>query len=1140
MSQPPRPLASQPPTEDTREHQIQAILDEFLQQHRAGESLDPYDVMQAHPHLAADLEPRLEAMDRLLHLGPLLEEALSDGSSAQEPSVASAPLPSRIGCYEIRARLGVGASATVYRGFDPRLNREVAVKVLHPGHQINPHFEERFARDARFAADLQHAHIVQIFEIGDHEGRPFIALQLIRGETLEDRIKQANGQALDFHESAEIVRLVAAALDHAHRRGIIHRDVKPSNILLDDQGEPHLTDFGLARKLEGEIALTMQGQILGTPAYLSPEQADGNSKEVDGRSDVYALGVILFRLLTGRLPFESNSLESLIRQKLTSDPPGPRQFSPAVPRDLDTICHKALERLPNDRFASAGEMADELWRWLDGEPIRSRPLSCRERLKRWMRRNRLAAKVTAAAAALLLLVGGTLGALLFEKHQQVRDNEIRSITEARTRAEVEVRGLLLTARTRMGIPTYGRRTEAQEALLAAKDARQLIVAGPERDKLDLELRSTFAETLKLPDISLTDTLELPKVRFRLRPLALRSDGKAIAIAGRGRPILWERGHKLEEIKEKDGNQRLAYSPDGRYLAFAPASNGLQIWNSDLTRVLGELPPGGKIPILAVGFVPDGKSLWACRADGSVSSFSLPALDKRDADWKTPDRPQPIRVAAFSPDASRLALGDNKGEVVIYERTGSTFRHRPSTPGSAILALAWSPAQDESLLAVGSMDGEVRLWATTKDDSWRSLPSMSNPVLTLSFYPNGRLLAAGSYETQGKIWDVTTSEQVLTTPSAPMGFSKDGQTLGLCSDKSVDFCNLILPRTIQTFGARNAKIEHIAWSRDHRRFVCIDSRYHVFVWDAVDGRLVDDFPGKSPPAEDDFYADNAAVAISDDGNRVAYGSGGEQKAWAQLRDVTGHNTIGTWELPGAFEKLACTEGNRFTLVREEKEDRQEFQGDTKAWPLQTVVYDFTDAMPRKREKPIRLSREGDYRRLFGHGLTPDGRYFSWIGPRDTKGDYRVEVIDVANAKLITRVFVAKNQVKGDPTALLDPTGRHLWMILDYPDVYHFDLNNPEQKEEVTWWPVESSEKSGLQVELCKVRGTKNSSHYLHPINNDDPWLEITNSDSSHLREPHFSLDGRRLAWGSDNGLLTVVDIEKLREEIAAFDQRLQEE
>jgi serine/threonine protein kinase len=150
-----------------------------------------------------------------------------------------------------------------------------------------------------------------------------IALQLIRGETLEDRIKQANGQALYFRDSAEIVRLVAAALDHAHRRKIVHRDVKPSNILLDDQGEPHLTDFGLARKLEGEIGLTMQGQILGTPAYLSPEQADGNSKEADGRSDVYALGVILFRLLTGRLPFESNSLESLIRQKLTSDPPGP-------------------------------------------------------------------------------------------------------------------------------------------------------------------------------------------------------------------------------------------------------------------------------------------------------------------------------------------------------------------------------------------------------------------------------------------------------------------------------------------------------------------------------------------------------------------------------------------------------------------------------------------------------------------------------------------------------------------------------------------------------------------------------------------------------------------------------------------------
>jgi serine/threonine protein kinase len=341
MSQAPKAHVADNGPDNVRERQIQALLEEFLQQRGAGLCPDAYEVMAAHPHLAADLEPRLEALDRLLSLGPLLEETLSLGSGS-EPSPASETnlLPALIGCYEVREKLGAGASATVYRVYDPRLKREVALKVLHPDQEINPHFEERFARDARFAAAMRHAHIVEIFEIGEHEGQPFIALELVHGQTLEERIKQSPGKPFDFRWSAEIVRLMASALDHAHRRGFVHRDVKPSNILLDEQGEPHLTDFGLARKLEGEKSLTIQGQILGTPAYLSPEQAGGHSKEVDGRSDVYALGVILFRLLTGRLPFTEDSLESLLLQKLANESPWPRRMNPTLPRDLDTICHK--------------------------------------------------------------------------------------------------------------------------------------------------------------------------------------------------------------------------------------------------------------------------------------------------------------------------------------------------------------------------------------------------------------------------------------------------------------------------------------------------------------------------------------------------------------------------------------------------------------------------------------------------------------------------------------------------------------------------------------------------------------------------------------------------------------------------------
>jgi WD40 repeat protein len=336
--------------------------------------------------------------------------------------------------------------------------------------------------------------------------------------------------------------------------------------------------------------------------------------------------------------------------------------------------------------------------------------------------------------------------------------------------------------------------------------------------------------------------------------------------------------------------------------------------------------------------------------------------------------------------------------------------------------------------------------------------------------------------------------------------------------------------VRNFGRHQATIDQIAWSRNDQHIVSLDSSYQVKVWDTVSGQLKDEFLAPGPNLKDEFFAENAGVAISDDGNRVAYASGGEQKAWGQLRDVTGHNTIGTWELPGAFERLACTEGNRFILVREEKEDRQEFKGDKKAWPLQTVVYDFSDGMPCKREKPIRLSREGDYRRFFGQVLTPDGRYYSWVGPRITTRDYRVEVIEVATGELITRVPVPKDEAKGEPTALLDPTGRHLWINRGYPDIDHYDLHNPEQKEGVAWYPGETSKKAGLQVE----------EHFLHLINKDNPWLQLTKPGLSNLCNARFSHDGRRLAWGSESGQLTVVDIEKLREEIAAFERQVQEE
>jgi serine/threonine protein kinase len=313
--------------------------------------------------------------------------SVSGVTSAQAPT---APLGSSLGTvryfgdYELLEEIARGGMGVVYKARQVSLERIVALKMILAGQLASPADVQRFHTEAKAAANLKHPNIVAIHEVGVHEGQHFFSMDYIAGRSLAAIIRD---NPLPATRAARYVQMIAEAIEHAHRQGTLHRDLKPSNVLIDEADRPHVTDFGLAKQIKGDAGLTGTGQILGTPSYMPPEQAAGRPTELGPASDVYALGAVLYELLTGRPPFRAESVFDTIMQVVQVEPVPPRLLNPTVPRELDTICLKCLEKDPKKRFASAQDLADDLGRFLAGEPIRARPPSMPFVVRHWFRQN---------------------------------------------------------------------------------------------------------------------------------------------------------------------------------------------------------------------------------------------------------------------------------------------------------------------------------------------------------------------------------------------------------------------------------------------------------------------------------------------------------------------------------------------------------------------------------------------------------------------------------------------------------------------------------------------------------------------------------------------------------------------------------
>ncbi len=647
------------------------------------------------------------------------------------------------------------------------------------GEHAGPQELARFRSEAAALARLQHPNIVQIHEVGEHEGRPYFSMEFVDGGSLAQR---PGGAPLPAREAARLVRTLAGAVHAAHQKGVVHRDLKPANVLLGSDGTPKVTDFGLAKRLDGPGGSTQSGAILGTPSYMAPEQAAGRGKQIGPAADVYALGAILYELLTGRPPFRAaTAVETLVLVQ-AEEPVPPSRLQPGVPRDLETVCLKCLHKEPARRHGGAAALADDLGRWLAGEPILARRVGAWERAVKWVRRRPAAATLVgvSAVSAAALVIGLAVSNTLISQEQW----RTKSALEGQRAANEQLSGALVKLRSEQ--------QRTQDALVEAQTAR----AHEEEKRQEVE------KLLREAQVNLYADRLAEVDRELLSGNVERANHILATCAAERRNWEWRhlrwRCETRREVPTLRGFRgyvyNMAFSPDGRLLAAAcgdhwyhvEAPGCVKVWEVATGKELHSFQGFGVF--FAVAFSPDGKLLAAGGADkepknrmglsGGTTVWDLAT----GAEARTIRGPRVFSLA-FAEGGDDLVIGDRAGVGVWsiaqgIERRRFDARAFQGGSNSGLHRLAFSP--DRRRLAAGAF-----VWDFATGGHLLTLPKQVNRY-GLCFSPDGKQLATscGGYENQLgaiKVYEAAGGKETLalqggSTDVFCVVFSPDGQRL----------------------------------------------------------------------------------------------------------------------------------------------------------------------------------------------------------------------------------------------------------------------------------------------------------------------------------------------------------------------------